>query len=95
MSRLALAALAAFAAATPAAAQMRCGPAEAIRGRLAADHGEARVFAGLAGAVLIELWLAPSGTWTVLIVRADGAACLAAAGQAGALVPSPPAGTDG
>lgn len=79
----------------PAAAQGRCGPAEGLRGWLAAEHGEARVFAGLAGGRVVELWLAPAGGWTLLAIGPDGTACLLGAGQAGALVPPRPPGREG
>lgn len=78
-----------------AAAQGLCGPADRLRGRLAAEHGEARVVAGLAGGQVVELWLAPAGGWTLLAVGPDGIACLVGAGQAGSLVPPRPAGRDG
>lgn len=91
----------ALAACAPAAApaQVPCAPAAEIAGRLAAEFGEARRFAGLDGrGAVIELWVSGSGSWTLLALAPGGIACLAAAGTAGVLLPAPaaaPAGVPG
>jgi len=76
-----------------------CAPAAEIAGRLAAEFGEARRFAGLDGrGAVIELWVSGSGSWTLLALAPGGIACLAAAGTAGVLLPAPaaaPAGVPG
>lgn len=90
-----------LAALAPAAARAGggCAPAAEVAALLARNWGEARRFAGVEPrGVLVELWLSAAGTWTILIVSADGTACLAAAGEAGALLPPPapaPAGEPG
>lgn len=51
--------------------------------RLAENYNERRIGNGTAehGRVLIELWGSVSGTFTIMIVRPNGIACLAAAGS--------------
>jgi hypothetical protein len=46
---------------------------------------------------LVTLWVAPSGSWTVLVQSAAGRACILAAGEAGTLAPraAAPAGVPG
>jgi hypothetical protein len=86
---LAAALLAAGAAGSAAAS---CAPAGALAEMLAGEWGEARRFSGLdARGAVIELWVAPSGSWTLLVVSPGGTACLAASGSAGAVLPAPPA----
>lgn len=68
----------------PAHAQeVRCGIHVDIEADLAAAFSERRVMAGLNGdgTILEILANAETGTWTALIVRPDGIACLVAAGE--------------
>lgn len=66
----------------PAASQAQvCGPRDRIVAGLERDYGETRVFSGLHGQVLVEYFRsALTGTWTMLVTRPGGIACLAAQG---------------
>lgn len=78
--------------ASPAAA-LQCGQRDAVTITLAERYGESRRAIGLAqNGVVMELYAAPSGSWTITITRPDGMTCLVAAGDnfqslAGALPP--------
>jgi hypothetical protein len=68
-------------AATPAAA-LQCGKRDAITITLAERYGESRRAIGLAqNGVVMELYAAQSGSWTITITRPDGITCLVAAGE--------------
>lgn len=69
-------------AAVPAVAQAPCGPYDAIVDVLTGQHGEASVLRMMADAgFVLEIWInAQTETWTVLMVRPDGTACLPAYG---------------
>ncbi|MBO6782592.1 MAG: hypothetical protein JJ899_04860 [Alphaproteobacteria bacterium] len=80
--------LAGAATASGAAAETRlsaagCGDRAAIVERLASQYGEHPAAFGLADfGHVVELFIATNGgTWTVLVSRADGVSCLAAAGR--------------
>lgn len=64
------------------AALATCGPADVARDRLARGYGEELMASGLSGGgVLFEFWADPaSGSWTILMVRPDGVACIGASG---------------
>jgi hypothetical protein len=67
--------------ATPAAA-LQCGKRDAITITLAERYGESRRALGLAqNGVLMELYAAQSGSWTITITRPDDITCLVAAGE--------------
>ncbi len=72
-------------AAAPAAAQMRtaCLPHEAATSKLTEAYGEQRVGLGIgpSGNAVYELYVAETGTRTILIVRPDGMACITASGD--------------
>jgi hypothetical protein len=74
---------------TPAGAGVEtpalCAPYRAHESYLAARFGEHPVFTGQieGGLVLRIMANSASGTWTMLVVRADGTACVRAAGEAG------------
>jgi len=56
-----------------------CLPWAEMAARLAAQHQQARAGVGVAagGREAVELWARPDGgTWTVLLTRADGFACV-------------------
>ncbi|MEO0426443.1 MAG: hypothetical protein AAF160_03270 [Pseudomonadota bacterium] len=75
----------ALTAAPEAAAQGRmfCGEREKIIGDLARKYGETRRSYGLArNQGVIEVYASESGSWTILITRPGGIACLMAAGEA-------------
>jgi len=66
----------------PAYAQTNCAPRETVIERLTASFGEGLAAGGLQSeAQVIEIWAAPeTGTWTVLMSRADGLTCVMASG---------------
>lgn len=71
---------------SPAFAQevnLRCGPRDDLAQTLADTWGEVPVFQGLHsdGLSLIEIFANPGGTWTAVVVSADGTACPVAAGD--------------
>lgn len=58
-----------------------------------ADLGESRVMAGLSNnGAIIEIWAAPTGSWTVLMSMPDGVSCVMDVGQAYLSFPFEPAG---
>lgn len=59
-----------------------CGPRGEFLRQLARNYGEAPVAAGLVsnGAVL-EVLASESGSWTIILTRADGKSCVVAAGS--------------
>ena len=69
-------------AVSPAYAQANCAPREAIIDRLKTMYGESLAAGGLQSAAqMIEVWTAPeTGSWTILMTRADGKACVMATG---------------
>lgn len=73
-----------FAAAfAPAAATAGpCYPRDELLALLAERYGEQPAGAGIAAGNLVELLTRPDGaSWTILIIRPDGTACPAAAGE--------------
>ncbi len=67
-----------------ASAQSRsCGPREAVVQRLAEGFGETRQSIGLGtNNVMVEVFAsAQTGSWTIVITRATGVACLVASGR--------------
>ncbi len=75
----------AIAAATPAAAQMRAGclPHETVVSKLEKGDGEHRVGLGIGPTrdAIYELYVAETGTWTILVTRPNGLSCIAASGD--------------
>ncbi len=80
-----LSATLALSAAAPAAAQMRtaCLPHEAAVSKLEQGYGEQRVGLGIvpSGGAVYELYVAETGTWTILITHPNGFSCIAASGE--------------
>ena len=71
-------------AATQVEAQSRnCGPRDAVVTHLAEKYSEARVMMGLASNnMVLEVYASgETGTWTVVVNRPGGAACIVASGQ--------------
>ena len=70
-------------AASPVSAQS-CGDREEVVSRLGTLHAERLVAAGLQDERhIVEVWASEDGTtWTILLTRADGVACLVGAGNA-------------
>lgn len=93
MTARALALLAVLLLAPPAAAQDACADRDLVAARLFGGYGERRIASGLAShGGLVELYRAGSGSWTLLIVRPNGLACLIAAGEAWQSDPAPRGG---
>ena len=75
-----------------------CGPFEDVRDVLRSGYGEGPRFQGLtadSSAILIVMLNDATGTWTLLLVRPDGSACIAGAGSVGGVVMAEPAGVPG
>ena len=67
-----------------AVAQESCAPYDQVAAKLAAEFHETRVQQGIVGEgrALLAIFASPNGeTWTAVMVRPDGLACMAAAGQ--------------
>lgn len=72
--------IAALLIASPAAAQ-QCAPRDMVVMQLATRHGEFRQSRGLnQGNKVVEIFVAKSGSWTIVISEPDGTSCLADAG---------------
>jgi hypothetical protein len=77
------------------AQQPQCGPAQAVFAELESEHKETPVGQGLDDkrGVIVVITSTPDGsTWTALIVRPDGIACLAASGVDWSVAKAKPAG---
>ncbi len=77
----------------PALAQMVCKDRTAIQKRLESGYGEHRTAMGLAAnGTIMEIYTSEKGTFTVVLVRPDGVACLLVVGDHfEAVEPSTPA----
>ena len=63
-------------------AQVLCADRQAIVDQLGAQHGEKLAGIGLtANGQVLELFAAPSGNWTIIMTRPDGASCLMSVGE--------------
>lgn len=59
----------------------RCAPYQRVVDELSSAYGESRDSVGLSRHEMIEIWRSnATGTWSILIVDAEGTACLVAAG---------------
>jgi hypothetical protein len=68
-----------------------CYPRDAIHAQLAERYGERPVGVGVMAGQLVELLVRPDGaSWTILVIRPDGLACPAAAGEDWTDVSAPP-----
>ena len=76
-----------FAFAHPAAAQPKmCGQTAAFESELAEKYGETRQTAGIVGLeksdeLLVVYASEETGTWTVLLTRANGTSCVVSSGR--------------
>lgn len=70
---------------SPAVAQEpKCAPYDQVEAMLAAEFQETRVQQGIVGdgQAMLLIFASPNGgTWSAVMVRPDGVACLAAAGS--------------
>jgi hypothetical protein len=87
-----------IALAAPVEAQVMrigCGRSDAIDGALRHRFGESPVARGVtdgASPSIMVVYVGPDGSWTLVLVRANGESCIVASGQDWHLVPS---GIDG
>jgi hypothetical protein len=71
--------------ALPATAQQQvpCGERDEIVKSLSSQYSERPRAMGLANqSAIIEVFTSKAGTWTILLTRPDGAACIVGAGEA-------------
>ena len=78
---------AAFALIAGPVAATQCGPPEVLTRVLGGTYGEYPVSRGLGSqqgnSVIMETWANPeTGTWSIIVNRSDGVACLVASGEA-------------
>jgi hypothetical protein len=86
----ALAAVTGLFAVTPPAMAGPCGPRQAIVDGLAANFMEKRTAMGLTGAgQLLEIFVSPNGTWTIVVTVPSGQACIVAIGDTWMPEPKP------
>lgn len=97
MTRLVRLVLALLLAASPALAQQRCGPRDAVVDDLRWSRGMDLVAGGLRGPdVMVELWVTPDGSlWAVTQRHASGVTCVVYSGVAWMQVIPKPAGEPG
>jgi hypothetical protein len=80
-----LSAVLAVAGATAGQAQTRgaCMPHEDAVAKLKQSYGEQKIGLGLGskGSAVFELFVAETGTWTLLVTRTNGISCIAASGD--------------
>lgn len=66
----------------PARAQFVCGDRDYLVARLAETFLEKRIVYGVAGdTAIVEVFVSPSGTWTMLMTDVTGQSCIVAAGN--------------
>ncbi len=71
-----------IAADVAAPAQRVCAERGVVTGHLRDRYGETRTGAGVAASgALIELFVAPTGTWTLIVSRPDGQSCIVSHGD--------------
>lgn len=64
--------------------QPPCAPYDQVEAKLAAEYRETRIQQGVVGdgRAMLVIFASPDGaTWTAVMVRPDGLACMAAAGD--------------
>lgn len=62
-----------------------CGPSHDIHAQLQKDYGETVTAGGIIGQEYMELLTSKAGTFTILMRRLDGTACIVAGGRGFAL----------
>ena len=78
------------------AQSQNCAPRDVVLEKLAKDFSETRRAIGLgAENVLVEIFAAASGSWSILVTFPNGATCLVASGEAFEMIgePRPAKGT--
>jgi hypothetical protein len=90
-----LAAVSLFGIGGVASAAMPCGSHDAVAKSLTTKFQEARRIMGVVNAkAVMEIFMSPQGTWTVLVTDTTGTACIIATGQDWQEVPIALAGLD-
>ena len=90
-----LAAVTLFSIAVPVQAAAPCGAHDAIANSLTTKFKEARRIMGVVNAkAVMEIFMSPQGTWTVVVTDTKGVACIIATGQDWQEVPIEMAGLD-
>ncbi len=80
--RTALACIAFLLPTGPASAEHPCGRKDLIEQALGTRFGEAAFAMGMAEGNVVKFFTNPqSGSWTIVVVRPDGVACVAAQGE--------------
>lgn len=79
------------------AQQMVCGDEPQVTRMLAEQYGERPRSQGATstGTLLIRVYAAPDGSWTVVTIAPDGTTCLVAEGEGWAALPDVVPGRDG
>jgi hypothetical protein len=72
-----------LALAAPALARPFCAPQEYLAAQMQERYGETLAHSGLTdGGNIVEIWASrETGTWTVLLIAADGMACVVQTGK--------------
>ena len=84
-----------FSTAGVASAAAPCGSHDAVAKTLASKFKEARRVMGVVNAkAVMEIFMSPQGTWTVLVTDTTGSACIIATGQDWQEVPIEMAGLE-
>lgn len=66
----------------PADARVICGERNSIVEKLRQIHDERRRVAAVTGAgTLMEIFVSPAGTWTILVTAPGGPSCLVSSGE--------------
>lgn len=90
-----LAAAALSGSAGVASAAAPCGAHDAIANSLTSKYKEARRIMGVVNAkAVMEIFMSPQGTWTVVVTDTRGVSCIIAAGQDWQEVPVEMAGLE-
>ena len=90
-----LAAVTLFSSAGVASAAAPCGSHDAVAKSLTTKFKEARRVMGVVNAkAVMEIFMSPQGTWTVLVTDTTGTACIAASGDEWQEVPVTMAGLE-
>ena len=76
---------------TPAAGQVLCGPQNKLADQLKQRFGETRQAMGVSTDAqrIIELFMAPDGSWTIVVTDTRGRSCIVLAGEDWTQAPQP------
>ena len=75
------------------AQRLNCAPRDVVTTTLSDKHGERPTLRGMVGNVMLEVWLADSGSFSIVLTQAsNGLACMLGAGTSMHHVPPPKSG---